>query len=241
MIQCFFCDCNQTFHLSVPNGLSAALFFSKDCHTQWGTPARKPTLILLLSRRRTAGQQQVRQPTVQCAQSYRNISDFCTNTAVVVGIIMQIVGLLAIYFHRGKCTHSNVFKSTKWKSKTNEMEKTIFCNMWCTCIPANGTLLLGTSHALLCQCFKLPPQWVEFHQALPWGVSTSQNILKRAMVGKFSHYVKLDIVGHSGRKLRLNCFSSSHRKGKKSINFVVFLTKFCSLDYCLKQWRTLLN
>lgn len=143
---------------------------------------------------------------------------------------MQIVGLLAIYFHPGKCTHSNVFKSTKWKSKTNEMEKTIFCNMWCTCIPANGTLLLGTSHALVCQCFKLPLQWVEFHQALAWGVSTSQNILKGAMVGKLLPLaMKLNIVEHSRRKLHLNCLFSSHTRGKKLIIFLFSSQNFVHL------------
>lgn len=155
---------------------------------------------------------------------------------------MQIVGLLAIYFHPGKCTHWNVFKSTKWKNKTNEMEKTIFCSMRCTCIPANGTLLLGTSHALVCQYFKLPLQWVEFHQALPWGVSTSQNILKGTMVEKsLPLAMKLNMVGHSGRKRSLNCLFSSHRKRKNPLHFGVFLIKFCALDYCLKHWRTLLQ
>lgn len=154
---------------------------------------------------------------------------------------MQIVGLLVIYFHPRKCTHLNVFKSTK--SKTNEMEKTIFCNMWCTCVPENGALLLGTSHALVCQCFKLPLQWVEFHQALPWRVSTSQDILKGTMIGKLLPLhvaMKLNIVGHSGRKLLLNCLFSPHGERKKNIDFV-FLTKFCSLDCCLKYWRTLLH
>lgn len=207
MIQ-YFCDCDHTYHLSVPNGLSQPLFSQRTAtySTRHSEGHQQENLHAFSSFQDVAGQQQVRQPTVQCAQSYRNNSDFYTNTAVIVGIIMQIVGLLAIYFQLGKCTHSNIFKSTKWKSKDNEMEKTIFCNMWCTCIPANGTFLLGTSHALVCQRFKFPLQWVEFHQALPWGVSTSQNILKGTTVGKLLPLhvaMKLNIVGHSGWKRSL--------------------------------------
>lgn len=100
---------------------------------------------------------------------------------------------------------------------------TIFCNMWCTCIPANGTLLLETSHAMVCQCWKASSElallWVEHHQALPWCISTSQNTLKEALVVKLlpTHVaMKLNIVRHSGRKLVSNYFSLPRGKGKSS-------------------------
>lgn len=54
---------------------------------------------------------------------------------------MQVVDLLVIFLYPRECTRLNAFKNTKWKGKTNETGKTTFCNMWCTCIPANGTLL----------------------------------------------------------------------------------------------------
>lgn len=100
---------------------------------------------------------------------------------------------------------------------------TIFCNMWCTCIPANGTFLLETSHTMACQCWKasskLTFQRVKHHQALPWWVSTSQNTLKGVLIVKLlpTHVaMKLNIVCHSRRKLISNYYSLPRRKGKSS-------------------------
>lgn len=99
-----------------------------------------------------------------CSKPWEH-ADFYTNATIIVGIIMQVVDLLVIFLYCKNCTHLNALKNTKWKSKTNKIGKTTFCNMWCTCIAANGMLPLETSHTVAYQCwkasFKLTLQHVE--------------------------------------------------------------------------------
>lgn len=151
-----------------------------------------------------------------CSKPWEH-ANFYTNTTIIVAIIMQVVDLLVIFLYPRKYMHLNAFKNTKWKSKTNETGKTICCSMWCTCIPANGTLLLETSHAVACQCWKasskLTLQQVECHP-LPWGVSTSQNTLKGTLVGKL-------LPTHVAMKLNIVCRS----RGESSSQIICSLLR----------------
>lgn len=184
MIQDFSRDCNQTPHLSVPNGLSGASLLSRDYQLLTSItmrPARglsKETHVLSLPFKMSRSWPAAGKAAncSKCSKPWEH-ADFYTNTTIIVGIIMQVVDLLVIFLYPRKCVHLNAFKNTKLKGKTNETGKTIFCNMWCTCIPANGTLLLETSHTVACQCWKtsskLALQRVEFHEGwaqtkTPW-------------------------------------------------------------------------
>lgn len=238
--QDFLCDCSWIPHLSVPN-LESICSDRTTCYNstfqyweqwgQWRISARKPMCFPLLPRCHTAGPPAGKAANcLMCAKPQEHV-DFYTNTSIIFAVIVKVVNILVICLYSRKYIYFNSFKNAKWKSKTNEMGKTIFCNMWCTSYPSkwhvtSGSLPRCGMSVLKSQCQAHSSKWnttKHFREVWAQAKTPRRGLCLEATPTHIA--MKLNIGHHSRKKLPSNNLLSPQRRGKNLHLIFIFLKK----------------